>query len=518
MKIVTVNQMQQAEKECAKFGISVDTLMENAGKAVAEETRRILGDLAKQKLLILVGPGNNGGDGLVAARHLSDWGAAVNIFLCGLRPENDPNLDKIQQRHISCLAAADDTELQGFNQWLAESSCVLDAIFGTGKSRALSGVFAQVFNRVIEEKRHQPRLRIIAVDLPSGLNADTGGVDPATPQADDTITLGFPKVGLFNLPGAEKAGRITAVDIGIPSQLLDYVKFELLSDSLIKSILPRRPLVSNKGSYGKVMAIVGSLNYPGAAYLSCSGTIRVGAGLTTLAISQNLQPILAAKLTEVTYLPLPEPGPGSSAADSLNLLRQQLPQYDVLLMGCGLGQSQSVRDLEEHLLLDSSSKLPPVVLDADGLNMLAQYPEWWQCFKSEAILTSHAGEMARLSGNTIAEIQSNRLQKSGEAAVKWQKIVVLKGAYTVIASPDGRIRVSPFANAGLASAGTGDVLAGAIAGLTAQGLPLFEAASCGVYLHGLAGELVKAELGDAGMLASDLLAALPKAIRQLKEI
>ena len=195
-----------------------------------------------------------------------------------------------------------------------------------------------------------------------------------------------------------------------------------------------------------------------------------------------------------------------------------MPDYDVLLLGCGIGQGQPTIDLVRALLLSPGLKLPPVVLDADGLNILSRQPDWSKEFPGEAIFTPHAGEMARLLGCSIEEIQSNRLEAAQEAAAKWHKTVVLKGAYTVISAPDGRVRVSPFANAGLASAGTGDVLAGAVAGMLAQGLSLFEAAACGVYLHGLAGELVRAEMGDAGMLASDLLPVLPRAIRQLKEV
>jgi hydroxyethylthiazole kinase-like uncharacterized protein yjeF len=518
MKIVSVSQMQQAERECAKFGISLDMLMENAGKAFAVEARNILGDTKKQQILVLVGPGNNGGDGLVAARYFHDWGARVMVYLCGKRAENDPNLELVQKREMLCTEAANDANLSQLKMWLKEATAVVDAVFGTGKSRAISGVIAQVLNCAIEVKKQGASWPLIALDLPSGLNADTGEVDPSTPYADNTITLGFPKIGLFNLPGAEKAGKITTVDIGIPGQLTDYVKTELLTASLISSLIPERPPVSHKGTYGKVMAFTGSLNYIGAAYLACTGAIRVGAGLTTLAIAQSLQPILAAKLTEVTYLPLPESAPGILAQGSGELLRRQLTQYDILLMGCGIGQSQSAMNLVETLLLNPGMGLPAVVLDADGINILSQLSNWPKQFPGEAIFTPHAGEMARLLGKSVEEIQSDRIETSREAAVKWHKTVVLKGAYTVIAAADGRVRVSPFANAGLASAGTGDVLAGAVAGMAAQGLSLFDAATCGVYLHGLAGEMVKAEMGDAGMLASDLLPVLPRAIRQLKEV
>jgi hydroxyethylthiazole kinase-like uncharacterized protein yjeF len=519
MKIVTVSQMQQAERGSSQFGISLDQLMQSAGKAVAEEVRRIIGDIHRKNILILVGPGNNGGDGLVAARYLYDWGTGrVKVYLCAGRPENDPNLEEVKKRGIHCREASNDLDFSKFNDWLAEADAVLDSMFGTGKRRPLTGHFAQILTGLNEAKRERPDLRVIALDLPSGLDADTGLVDPATPQADNTITLGFPKAGLFNLPGAEKAGKIAIVDIGIPHQLVDYINLELLDDKAVSRILPRRPPVSHKGTYGKIMALAGSINYTGAAYLACSGSVRVGAGLTTLAIARSLYPILAAKLSEVTYLPLTESGTGIASEEALMQLREQLPRYDVLLIGCGLGQDGPIKELVATLLTEPQIKIPPVVLDADGINILAGLPDWWKSFEDDAILTPHAGEMSRLTGRPIAEIQGDRAGTTQEAAAGWHKTLVLKGAYTIIASPDGRVRISPFANAGLASAGTGDVLAGAIAGMVSQGLSLFDAASCGVYLHGLAGEMVKNALGDAGMLASDLLPALPRAIRQLKEI
>jgi ADP-dependent NAD(P)H-hydrate dehydratase / NAD(P)H-hydrate epimerase len=517
MKIVTIAQMQQAERDCSSFGVSLEMLMQKAGRAVAEETRRIVGDLPAQNILVLVGPGNNGGDGLVAARHLHDLGAGgVMVYLCGQRPEGDANLIEVIDRGTAAQKMADDIDLNKFDEWLSRATTVLDAVFGTGKSRPISGLLSQVFNKVSEDKRHRPDLKIIALDLPSGLNADTGSIDSSTPAVDHTITLGFPKIGLFNLPGAEKAGKITVVDIGIPAALVESVNSELMDPGLVKSLLPGRPPVSHKGTYGKVLALAGSINYVGAAYLACSGSIRVGAGLTTLAIGRSLQPILASKLTEVTYVPLPEDSPGFVSAQSLPLVTRQLAQYNALLIGCGFGTPKSHIDLVNGLLFDRQIKLPPVVLDADGLNILSQTPDWWNLFTADSILTPHAGEMSRLLGQPVEEIQSNRIETARRSASKWNKTVVLKGAYTIVASPDGRTRVSPFASAGLASAGTGDVLAGAVAGFVAQGLPSLDAAACGVYIHGLAGEMVEEELGNAGMLASDLLLALPKAIRHLK--
>ena len=496
MKVVTADQMRRIDQECGNIGLSTNVLMENAGKAVAEEVGGILGNIDQQRILLLVGPGNNGGDGLVAARHLHHRGAGGSLYLLGQRPTDDPNLKLVRERGITCVEAVRDENLHRLEDWLTSATAVIDALFGTGKSRPLDGLFKQVLNRVSRAKEKQPATLIIALDLPSGLDADSGAVDPACLYADNTITLGFPKPGLFNSPGAERAGKITVVDIGIPPHLAEQINCELITDDWARSVLPKRPLGANKGSFGRVLVVAGSINYIGAAYLACSGAIRVGAGLVTLATAASLQPILASKLTEVTYLPLPESGSGIIAARAARLIGQELSRYDVLLLGCGLGQSQSVLRLIRSTLFQSRSALPPLVL---------------------AILTPHPGEMARLTGVPVDEVQSDRVGIAKRVALEWQKTVVLKGAYTVIVMPDGQSRISPTANPGLASAGTGDVLSGVIAGLVAQGLTLFDAATCGVYLHAKAGEMVRERLGDAGMLATDLLPVLPLVIKELKE-
>jgi len=514
MKIVTSEQMRQIEQECARLGLPPNVLMENAGKAIAEEVRRIVGKINQPSILLLIGPGNNGGDGLVAARHLHDCGARVSLYLCGRR-ENDSNLELVQKRGVTCIETAQDERLNEFDKLLASSNCIVDALLGTGKVRPLQGTVKQILERTTRAKKENPNLRIIAVDLPSGLNADSGAVDPACLYADDTITLGFPKHGLYTFPGAERVGKITIADIGIPDGSADFVTTKLITDEWARTILPERPLNANKGTFGRVLVIAGSPNYIGATYLACTGAMRVGAGLVTLATATSLLPVMAAKLTEATYLPLPESASGVISPEAAEIIGQQLSSYNALLLGCGLGQSQSAKDLVTSLL--AREELPATVLDADALNILAQIPDWWQQLGNDAILTPHPGEMARLSGLSVAEIQSDRLDTAQKFAREWHKTIVLKGAYTVIATPKGHAKISPVANPGLASAGTGDVLTGAIAGLVAQGLSLFDAAALGVYLHGKAGNMVKDIIGDAGMIATDLLPALPVVIKQLKE-
>lgn len=264
--------------------------------------------------------------------------------------------------------------------------------------------------------------------------------------------------------------------------------------------LPKRPADANKGTFGKVLVVAGSENYPGAAYLVCAAAYRVGAGLVTLATKPEVKIIVSRKLPEVTFLRRDE-------------LLEKMGDYDVLLIGPGLGQSNQSEKLMEQIL---KNNLPPTVIDGDGLNLLSKIGKWWGRLNGEVILTPHPGEMSRLTGLSIDEIQTDRTAVAQYFAKKWDKVIVLKGANTVIASPTGEVSVSPFANSVLATAGTGDVLAGVISGLVAQRLNLFDAAGVGVYIHGLAGKIVSKYIGDAGMLASDLLPILPKAIKNLK--
>jgi len=517
MKLVTAEEMRGIDRSCASVGLTTEVLMENAGRAVAEETQKLMGGVVGKRVLILVGPGNNGGDGLVAGRYLSDWGAEAVFYLCAERPAADRNLALAVERGLALVRAREDEGLAKLGDLLGSSEVVVDAVLGTGRSRALEGLLKEVLSRVLQFKAKKPEVPIVAVDVPSGLDADTGAVDPNCIYADFTVTLGYPKVGLYNFPGAERAGKIIVVDIGIPSELAEGISRELITEQWVQSVLPRRPRDANKGTFGKVLVVAGSVNYIGAAYLASMGAVRVGAGLVTLSTPKSLQPVLAAKLTETTYLPLPEAETGVVGEKAVSVVAEHLQDYSVLLIGCGLGQKPPVVKFVQSLLLDVKGKhLPALVIDADGLNILSQVSGWWQRLGRDAILTPHPGEMARLSVTTVADVQQRRLEVTRQKAMEWQQVVVLKGAYTVVAAPDGRAKVSQIANPGLASAGTGDVLSGVIAGLLAQGLSPFDAAACGVYLHGEAGEMVRQELGDAGMLASDLLSALPRMIKRLK--
>ena len=518
MKIVTSEQMRQIEARSEQAGVSTDALMEKAGLAVARRVRHHAGPLIGVPITVLVGPGNNGGDGLVTARHLVRWGARVWVYLCAQRRQPDPKLAALDERGVVVRQASEDDGLRELTNALARSHVVVDSVLGTGRARPLEGTLREVFLRLAETAAAAGP-QVIALDLPSGLDADSGSVDPACAGAHVTVTLGYPKLGLFAFPGADKIGALEVADIGIPAGLDEDVGLELMTDAWAAANLPVRPSDAHKGTFGRTMVVAGSANFVGAAQLAVSAATRVGAGLVTLAIPSSLQAAVAAKVTEPTYLPLPESSPGEAAPEAARQIADRLEGYDSVLVGCGLGQAPGTIAMAEELLLSGSLRTPTVV-DADGLNILAQSNgvDWWERLSGRAVVTPHPGEMARLTGETTGAIQKDRLGAATASARRWNKVTVLKGAYTIVASPDGSAKVSPFANPGLASAGTGDVLAGVIAGLLSQRMTLEDAAALGVFLHGAAGEVVRQELGAAGMIAGDLLPALPRAMRDLRGI
>ena len=513
MKIVTAAQMRAIEARSEESGVSTDTLMENAGLAVARIARRMVGPPTGVQVVVLVGPGNNGGDGLVTARHFQRWGARTTAYLCRDRNSNNSKLSEALNAGVRVVRASDDPHLSELKAGLGSAHLVVDAILGTGRARPISGVLEAVLNALSDVREAKTDSRLLALDLPTGLDCDTGEVDPVCVASDVTVALGYPKRGHVGFPAASFTGQLEVADIGIPAGLDGDVRLKLMTHDWARSALPERPADSHKGTFGRAMIVAGSRNFLGAAHLAATAAGRVGAGLVTIAIPESLVSSVAPSAIEPTFLPLPESGAGIVSANAAGMILDSLDGYSGLLVGCGLGQANETRRMVGRLLL-SGAELPSTVVDADGLNALSRMiPEWREHWPSRAILTPHPGEMARLTGEST---ESSRLDSALEAAASWNKTVVLKGANTVIAHPDGSAMLSPFANPALATAGTGDVLAGAIAGLLAQGASLEDASQLGVYLHALAGERVSKELGDTGVLASDLLPALPRAIRDLR--
>ena len=516
MKIVTVEQMRRLEQACPPLGISIDSLMENAGLAVARQARRLLGVVAGSRILVLVGSGNNGGDGLVAARHLQRWGARVTVYILLPRPADDPKLRLAEDEEVTVKSSSDDPNLKALDAEMARSRLVIDAVLGTGRARPLEGVVKEALLHLADFRSARSDVQVIALDLPTGLDADTGLVDPACPQADVSVALAYPKVGHVQFPGAERVGRLEVVDIGIPDRLAEDVTLELLTAEAAEACLPRRQLDAHKGTFGHALVIAGSRDFVGAAYLASQAAARVGAGLVTVAAPEGIYPMLASKLTEVIHLPLPQDDDGMVNHAAAKMVKETLTHYDAVMVGCGMGRSKGAQAFLNELLTAEPSLSIPMLIDADGLNNLSTLPTWWHTLKCPTVLTPHPGEMSTLTGIPTSQIQASRIETARVHSSLWGATVVLKGAHTVVAHSDGRCYVSPFANPGLASGGTGDVLSGIIVGLMAQGAAPQDAAMAGVYIHGLAGERIRGELGEAGMLAGDLLPTLPGVLRWLR--
>jgi hydroxyethylthiazole kinase-like uncharacterized protein yjeF len=512
MKIVTADQMTQIEARAVESGLTIDSLMENAGRAVAESIRREIRGVLGKRILVLIGPGKNGGDGLVAARHLHDWGARVTVYMATSRSYPDPRLAKLSSRLLPGLSVNDDISLGHFKALAGDADIVVDAVFGTGHSRPLAGPLASILEILNAETRTCGRPFVVSVDLPSGLDPDTGSIDSGCLKADVTVTLGLPKIGLFAFPGASMVGKLEVADIGIPSAMSDDVSTHLIDADLAGKLLPARPGYSNKGTFGKVLVVAGSVNYVGAAYLTCVAASRSGCGRVTLAALASILPILASKLIETTYLPIAD-HPGSPSASLIT----GLPGYQAMAIGPGVGTDGPMAAIARRILEAMTvSSLPPSVIDADGLNILTTIIDWPSKIKTECVLTPHPGEMSRLTGRPISDIERDRVLISLASAAKWGKVVVLKGSHTVVAAPDGRLAISGGSNPALASAGTGDVLTGIISGLLAQGLSSFDAAVCGVFLHSEAGILAASSIGNAGVLASDLLPLIPRVMKDFR--
>ena len=538
MKLVTVDQMRRIEAASDAQGHSYAAMMECAGSAVSRVIQTRLGqsrlDIHAQQILVLVGPGNNGGDGLVAARHLHDAGAHIGVYL--LKPREDEHIAALRERQIEFITG------DQLSEWLAHGAVIVDALLGTGTARPIDGDLAEL---LITVKQAMPARRsavpdlidpvwpaslrtaypsnpqhsaqdalplVVAVDGPTGLNYDTGEIDPLALPADVSVTFAYPKIGHTVFPGAAYCGELIVADIGTDPKLAEGIDRELADPALIRSLLPARPRAAHKGTFGKALIIAGSMWYTGAPVLAATAAYRSGAGLVTLATPQSIHAITAGKINEATFLPLPDHN-GALNAAAFDQVRDAIATYTATLIGPGL--SLTAQSFIEQFSAQGTDR-NVLVLDADALNLLAQIDQWWLRLPEPAILTPHPGEMARLTQLSLKAIEADRERVAIEYAERWRQVIVLKGAFTVIAAPGGRSIKLPSANAVLAVAGSGDVLAGTIVGLRAQGLGAFEAAVCGAYLHGAAGEMAQREVGSAGVLAGELAAYLPRVLRELR--
>ncbi|MCI0396780.1 MAG: NAD(P)H-hydrate dehydratase [Chloroflexi bacterium] len=531
MKLFTVAEMVAAEKAADAAGVTYDQMMESAGQAVAEAIIARY-PVAGRAVTVLVGPGNNGGDGLVAGRHLAQAGADVAFYLFKPRdPEKDANLVRVQEMGLFVLTADFDQRYRVLRTRLNITDIVVDALLGTGVDRPIGGELARLMKQVqggLEERaailadKRRSRLVsvaalneegeevwpthpiVVAVDCPSGLNADSGEIDPLALPAGLTVTFAGPKRGHFRFPGAAACGELVVADIGISPELPEVagVAVEVVTAGEARRLLLARPKDGHKGTFGWVLVAAGSQRYWGAPALAGRAAYRAGAGLVALAVPAAIRPALAVQLPEATYpLIADENVLGAAAAQAI---LEDIAAYKALLVGPGLYQADDFLET----LLAAREQLPPLVVDADGLNLLAQVDDWPARLPANTILTPHPGEMARLMGVKPAELRArDRIELAREKAAEWNCILLLKGAYTVVAGPGGRCALLPFANPALATAGSGDVLSGVIVALLGQGLAAYEAAVLGGYLHGAAGELAGV---DAGLLAGEIADWVPE--------
>ncbi len=514
MKVVTAAQMRQIDKDTIEgIGIPGIVLMETAGSEIVRLIERHYP--TAQRIGVFVGKGNNGGDGLVIARQLAHAGREVQIFLVSpaesFTGEARTNLDIAKNLGLQIEEIlTDSTSIHAIRCEL-----LVDTIFGTGLRGAVQEPISNIINAI-----NNLSIPILAVDLPSGLDADTGGPLGTCVQADRTVTIGLPKRGLLVHPGAEFAGKLEVIDIGFPQQVIDAQNIKVhwtTQKDATKWIPPRLP-ASYKGSYGRVLVVAGSTGMTGAASLTSEASLRTGAGLVTLAIPKSLNSILEVKLSEVMTLPLPETEAGSLAESSTSaILEYAKKTKSILAIGPGLSQHPETVTLV-HQLINENHKQElglRIVIDADGLNALAQVTELISLLGTEAVLTPHPGEMARLTNIPISTLEANRIGTAEEFTNEYGVTLVLKGAPTVTANPDGNVWINSTGNSGMATAGMGDVLTGIIAGLMAQNVPSETAAVLGVYLHGLAGDIAAERLGMHGLIAGDVLQAIPQAISSL---
>jgi NAD(P)H-hydrate epimerase len=496
-----------------EYGIPGLVLMENAGRHVVEVVRQVLGDVRDKVVTIFIGKGNNGGDGLVIARHLLNMGAEIKLLVLAnveeITGDAAVNLEiwrKMEQK-IYSIHHGDGINI--VRLILMNTDLIVDAIYGTG----FRGKVAEKVGRIIEVLNGSGK-PIVAVDIPSGLEANNGKVGGPCIQAAHTVTFGLPKLGLILEPGADYVGRLHIADISIPAVLVEKAAplRYLITPELVKEWLPTRPSAAHKGTFGRVLIVAGSRGMTGAACLAGEASLRAGAGLVTVAVPETLHDIVEVKLTEVMTTPLPDTGKGCLSKEARQDILSLLEDKDVLAIGPGLSTDPVVTALVRDLL---PSIRVPCVLDADALNALAGAGELLREVQAPVIITPHPGEMARLIGVSTREIQADRLAATSTAALNWNVVVLLKGARTVVADPSGAIYINPTGNPGMATAGSGDVLTGTIAALVGQGLEPSRAAAAGAYLHGLAGDLAAREKGMMGLVAGDLVLALPEAVRGL---
>ncbi|MBD3367118.1 MAG: NAD(P)H-hydrate dehydratase [Candidatus Eisenbacteria bacterium] len=509
MKLVTADTMRAIDERAIKgMGVPGIDLMERAGLGTARRLERVADLSEGDRVVVVCGKGNNGGDGFVIARDLLTNGMAVRVFLVGTAEDVSGdarvNLDRLDPDEVMELTEPE--HLPELVESLSSASAVVDALFGTGFSGAPRGLSGHVIERINAAGRP-----VVAVDVPSGLNATTGDAEGECVRADWTCTMALPKRGFFLGEGPRVVGELFVVDIGMPDEAIEHVGVDdnvMLPDEAA-ALLPARSPDSHKGSFGRVVVVAGSAGYTGAAALAATSALRTGSGLVFVACPAGVNDILETKLTEAITRPMPATTDRTLSQHALEPVRELLENANVAAVGPGLSTHPETVAVVRELVRQA---VVPCVLDADALNALDVDLIGARTGSAELVLTPHPGEMARLLDTDVASVTSARRETALEAARRTRAVVVLKGSGTIVAEPGGETWLNPTGGVGLASGGTGDVLTGVIASLIGQGLEPFEAAALGAYVHGLAGDIVETRMGSRGMLAGDVLDALPEAL------
>jgi ADP-dependent NAD(P)H-hydrate dehydratase / NAD(P)H-hydrate epimerase len=513
MKAITADEMKQLEKEAIDIGIPSRILMENAGMKVANIAQNEVRNL--QNAVIICGTGGNGGDGLVAARYLNDYGVAVKIFLCGASDKissNDSkdNLNIINKVGIVPVVITDKT-MPDLKAELLKCDLVIDAIYGIGYRKGdmgIAGEAIKLVNSTRKEVKDKRPYQIFSVDVPSGADATTGEVASDTIEADITVTFEAPKIGLLKYPASNFCGKLFTVNIGIPKKLainskntqkkIELGGVQIIDAAIVSSIIPKRKNNTHKGSFGHVLVIAGSSGMMGAAVLAASSAMRTGSGLVTLCVPDEIKDIVNTKSLEIVVAGLSD-------------IKNKIKSCDCIAVGPGLSNSASSKKIVIDLLNNSKINVP-IVIDADGLNAISDISIFKKSGK-DIVITPHPGEFARLTGKKIDEIQKDRMGYASRFAMDNNVTVVLKGPYTVVAGKNKEILINPTGNPGMASGGTGDVLCGIIAGLVGQGCGTLNSAIAGTYIHGLAADISASIKGEHGLIASDIIESVPFAIK-----
>jgi NAD(P)H-hydrate epimerase len=512
MKLVTSESMRAIDNQCIQaLGIPGLRLMENAGVGTVRFMEHELGALAEKNFTVVCGKGNNGGDGFVIARELTARGASVKVYLAGhaadVSGDARANLDRLGEGKVTELS--DGKSIGELVEAMTKSDAVVDAVFGTGFEGVPRGLSGTVIGQMNVCGRP-----VLAVDVPSGLNATTGVAEGECVRAAWTCTMGLPKRGFYLYPGRDYVGRLHVVDIGVPAKAIEEVgvRDNVLTVREAAALMPDRPGDAHKGTFGKVVVVAGSVGYTGAAALASMSAARSGAGLVFLGTPTSLNDVMETKLTEVITRPLPETAARALSKDAFEPVLELIRDADALAIGPGVSQDPSAQALVQAVVEEVAI---PCVVDADGVNALSPDRIAGRRGRGAMVLTPHPGEMSRLTGHPTAEVLERRDEIAREVAAKTSTTVVLKGAGSLIVEPGGELFLNPTGNSGLASGGSGDVLTGVIAALLGQGLSATDAAALGAYVHGLAGDIAAAEKGEIGMVAGDVMEALPEAFLRI---